>query len=139
MSQTSCGRAATVLVVEDELWLRQIFEKYLTEEGYSVFTAQSGPGALAVAASTHPQFILLDILMPGMDGLATLRELRRRGERGKVIMLTGKESTGSARQAMLLGADEYITKPFNLDLIKSVLEETRSAEAHAPATPACAP
>jgi DNA-binding response OmpR family regulator len=76
-----------------------------------------------MAAEASPDLILLDIVMPGLDGVATLRELRKRGHRSPVIMLTAQGTLQTAREAMMLGAYDYITKPFNLDFLKSVLRE----------------
>ncbi len=112
-----------VMVVDDEPRICQLFEKILGEEGYDVVTATSGERALALAAEMSPDVILLDIVMPGMDGVATLRELRRRDQRSPVIMLTAQGTVETAREAMMLGAYDYITKPFNLEFLKSVLRE----------------
>jgi len=114
---------ATVMVVDDEPRVCQLFEKILSEEGYRVLTASGGERALAMAAEASPDLILLDIVMPGLDGVATLRELRKLGHRSPVIMLTAQGTLQTAREAMMLGAYDYITKPFNLDFLKSVLRE----------------
>lgn len=113
----------TVMVVDDEPRVCQLFEKILREEGYQVLTATSGRQALVLAQEAKPPVILLDIVMPEMDGVATLRELRRRGHWGAVIMLTAQGTLQTAREAMMLGAYDYITKPFNLEFLKSVLRE----------------
>ncbi|MDD5309185.1 MAG: response regulator [Deltaproteobacteria bacterium] len=114
---------ATVMVVDDEPRVCRLFEKVLTEEGYRVLTASGGEQALVLAAEAGPDIILLDIVMPGLDGVATLRELRKRGHLSPVIMLTAQGTLKTAREAMMLGAYDYITKPFNLDFLKSVLRE----------------
>jgi DNA-binding response OmpR family regulator len=119
----STNAAAVVMVVDDEPRVGQLFEKVLSEEGYRVVTATSGQRALALAAEVRPDLILLDIVMPGLDGVAILRELRRRGHEGTVIVLTAQGTLQTAREAMTLGAYEYITKPFNLDFLKSILRE----------------
>lgn len=113
----------TVMVVDDEARVCQLFEKILGEEGYQVITATSGERALALAGEVRPDVIVLDIVMPGMDGLATLRELRKRGQQSLVVMLTAKGTARTAREAMILGAYDYITKPFNLEFLKSVIRE----------------
>ena len=112
-----------VMVVDDEPRICQIFERVLGEEGYRVVTAASGEQALALAAEASPDLIVLDIVMPGMDGVATLRELRKRGHRAAVIMLTAQGTVETAREAMTLGAWDYVTKPFNLEFLKTVLRE----------------
>ena len=113
----------TVMVVDDEPRVCELFEKVLSEEGYRVLCASGGEQALALTAEASPDLILLDIVMPDFDGVATLRELRKRGLRSPVIMLTAQGTLQTAREAMMLGAYDYITKPFNLDFLKSVLRE----------------
>jgi len=113
----------TIMVVDNEPHACQLFEKILREEGYEVVTAGTGPQALALAEQARPQLILLDLVMPELDGLATLRELRRRGQFCTVIMLTVQGTLQTAREAMLLGAYDYITKPFNLEFLKAVVRE----------------
>jgi len=76
-----------------------------------------------LAAEAEPDLILLDIVMPSLDGVATLRELRSQGHQGPVIMLTAQGRLQTAREAMMLGAYDYVTKPFNLAFLKSVLRE----------------
>jgi len=110
-----------VLVVDDELRVLELFQKVLREEGYEVLTAEDGLRALAVAAEARPDLIVLDVVMPGLDGMATLRALRERGIPCDVVMVTAQGSLKTARQAMVLGAHDYITKPFDLELLKWVL------------------
>ncbi|HVE82626.1 MAG TPA: response regulator [Myxococcales bacterium] len=114
---------ATILVVDDDPAICRLFQKVLREEGYQVVTASGGRQALALAAQEHPGLILLDIMMPGLDGVATLKALRSQGHQEPVVMLTGQGTLQTAREAMLLGAYDYITKPFDVELIKGVLRE----------------
>jgi len=114
---------ATIMVVDDEPRACRLLEKILREENYQVMAATSGRQSLALAAEVHPQLIVLDIVMPDMDGVATFRELRRLGHLGTVIMLTAQGTLQTAREAMMLGAYDYITKPFNLEFLKSVVRE----------------
>lgn len=114
---------ATVMVVDDEPGVGLLFEKILSEEGYRVVVATSGRRALALAAAAPPDIILLDIVMPGLDGMATLRELRQQHHLGTVILLTAHGTLSTAREAMALGAFDYITKPFRLEFLKAVLRE----------------
>ena len=138
--QETASPQVTVMVVDDEPRVCRLFDKILREEGYAVVTASSGRQALALAAEARPKLILLDIVMPGMDGVATLRELRRRGHRAAVIMLTAQGTLQTAREAMMLGAYDYITKPFNLEFLKSVLREgLRDPWHHGRRESACAP
>ena len=114
---------ATVLVVDDEPRVGLLFEKILSEEGYQVATATGGRQALAMAAAAPPDIILLDIVMPDLDGMATLRELRQQQHLGTVILLTAHGTLRTAREAMALGAFDYITKPFRLEFLKAVLRD----------------
>lgn len=130
----------TVLVADDEPAVCQFFQKVLGEEGYRVLVAMSGRQALGLAEAADPDLILLDVVMPDLDGVETLRELRRRGYGGTVIMLTAQGTLHTARQAMTLGAYDYITKPFELEFLKSVLREGLLMGRHGgPRKPMCAP
>jgi DNA-binding response OmpR family regulator len=114
---------ATLMIVDDDPRACQLFAKILREEGYQVVTATGGAQAVALAAEAKPQLILLDIVMPELDGIATLRELRRHNHVCPVIMLTVQGTLQTARAAMILGAYDYITKPFDLELLKSVIRD----------------
>jgi DNA-binding response OmpR family regulator len=111
------------MVVNDEPRVCRLLEEILSEEGYRVVSATSCARALTIAAETRPELILLEIVTPGLDGVAILRELRQRGHESAVIVLTAQGTLQTAREAMTLGAYDYITKPFNLDFLKSVLRE----------------
>jgi len=113
----------TVMVVHHELRFCRLLTEVLSEEGYRVIPASSGPSALAMAAAEAPDLILLDSVMPSLDGVAILRQLRQQGHEGTVIMLTAQGTLQNAREAMLLDAYDYITKPFTMDFLKSVLRE----------------
>lgn len=140
MSTTERARSGiTVMVVDDEPQICQLFETILREEGYRVVTARSGRDAVVLASEAHPDLILLDIVMPEMDGVATLRTLRRRGHRGVVIMLTAQGTLQTAREAMRLGAYDYVTKPFNLEFLKSVLRGALEARGEGRGDRPCAP
>lgn len=113
----------TVLVVDDELPIHRLFARLFAREGVQVLAAPDGEAALAAAAAAHPALILLDLNLPGMDGLDTLRALRAAGESAHVVILTGQATLPSAREAMRLGAYDYITKPFNPDFVRAVLRK----------------
>ena len=114
-----------VLVVDDEETMRDIFCQTLKPLGYQVFTARSGKEALSTCHRESPDIILLDIRMPGLDGIETLQQIRKIDPHkgSAVIMLTGHGDIDTARQAMQLGAYDYVTKPFNLKFICSLFEE----------------
>jgi len=119
----------TVLVVDDEKGVCDILKKILLQDGYEIYTVTSGARALLLMKGKPADLVLLDIMMPGMDGIETLRKLRDFNQDVVVIILTAYGTLGTAREAMELGAYDYITKPFNAEFVKSMvregLEETR--------------
>jgi DNA-binding response OmpR family regulator len=103
----------TVLVVDDKLNVRELISEYLTEQGYRVVDARDGREALLVAKRENPDLILLDIMMPEMDGYDFLRQYRR--DRGTpVIILTARVGESDAVLGLELGADDYVLKPFRM-------------------------
>jgi len=109
------GNCNTVLLVEDEEHIRLVVEYNLRHDGFEVYIAENGPGALEVARKVVPDAILLDWMLPGMDGLEVLTELKhdKTTEHIPVFMLTAKGMPSDINRALELGADDYITKPFN--------------------------
>ena len=122
----------TILVVDDEEIMREILETLLTREGYEVRLASSGEEGLELARALPFDAAIVDIMMPGMDGIATLDELKRIDEDLAVIIITAYASVESAISAMKSGAFDYITKPFKND---EVLVVVRNAHGAAPAGP----
>jgi len=114
-----------VLVVDDEEMIRDVVSTSLKSRGYQTLKANSGKEAITFCHQNPPDVILLDIRMPDLDGIETLRLIREIDPYNKsvVIMLTGHGDINTARQAMQLGAYDYVTKPFNLKFIHSLLEE----------------
>ncbi len=111
-----------ILVVDDEALIRNLLEKVLTKEGYQVLLAPDGPEALEIINAQKVDIVVCDVAMPKMNGLELLKNLKRiRPEIGVVIM-TGNGETNTVRDALLLGADEYITKPFESFEMKLVVE-----------------
>ncbi|OEU73358.1 MAG: hybrid sensor histidine kinase/response regulator [Desulfuromonadales bacterium C00003107] len=110
-----------ILVVDDEALILDLAVMLLSIRGYEVITAESGEECLAKAELEKPSLVLLDYMMPGMDGMTTLREMRRRFPDTYVIMLTGKGNEQIAVEVMKAGAADYILKPFsNQDLIDRI-------------------
>jgi two-component system response regulator PilR (NtrC family) len=122
-------RNGTILVVDDEEIMREILETLLTREGYEVRLASSGTEGLEMARATPFDAAIVDIMMPGLDGIATLDELKRIDEDLAVIIITAYASVGSAISAMKSGAFDYIAKPFKneevLVVVRNAMERRR--------------
>ena len=101
-----------ILVVDDEPAILDTVRAYLAAEGYMVQTASDGPGALKLAHTFQPNVIILDILLPGLDGLAVLQRLRQESA-VYVLLLTAKTHETDKVVGLTVGADDYVTKPFS--------------------------
>jgi len=104
-----------LLVVEDDAHVREAVARALRFEGYDVHTAVDGNEALVRAIELEPDAILLDVLMPGTDGLAVCRRLRERGDQTPILMLTARHEVNDRVAGLDAGADDYLVKPFALD------------------------
>jgi DNA-binding response OmpR family regulator len=117
----------TILVVDDEEAIAEAVRARLENEGYRVLVAHDGPQALAVAAEEHPQLVVLDLMLPGMDGLEVCSELQR-DRWVPVLMLTARTEESDKIAGFAVGADDYLTKPFNprelVARVKSVLRRS---------------
>lgn len=102
-----------ILVIDDEPSIVNLVQAYLKPEGYEVFTANDGPSGLKAARAFKPDLIVLDVMLPGMDGLELLTKLRRESE-VYVIMLTARTEETDKIVGLSVGADDYVTKPFSL-------------------------
>ncbi|MFG1754813.1 response regulator transcription factor [Streptosporangium sandarakinum] len=109
------GGAARVLVVDDEPALREALQSSLEFEGYRVGVAPDGQEALAVLAREPYELVLLDVMMPRLDGLTACRRLRAAGNHVPVLMLTARDAVGDRVSGLDAGADDYLVKPFELD------------------------
>lgn len=120
----------TVLVVDDEPEIVRLVRDYLKRAGFAVATAADGPSALQAARSARPDIVVLDLGLPGMDGLDVARELRRDGEL-PIIMLTARTEEADRVAGLELGADDYVSKPFSprelVARVRAVLRRTDSA------------
>jgi two-component system alkaline phosphatase synthesis response regulator PhoP len=123
---------ARILLVDDELVIVETVRAYLEVEGYMVQTASDGPGALTLARSFHPDIIVLDLMLPGLDGLEVLRRLRQRSD-VYVLLLTAKAHETDKVVGLTMGADDYVTKPFSprelVARVKALLRRGRSSGA----------
>lgn len=106
-----------ILYADDDPDLRVVVADGLSMEGYDVHTAADGVEAMEAMAQTAFDLVLLDIKMPRMDGLAVLREMRRRGLRTRVVMVTGVDDYAVAIEATKLGATDYVAKPYDMDKV----------------------
>ena len=126
--------AFKILLVDDDPNIRQLLNLYLTKEGYSVDMAERGDTALNMFRQNPPGLMLLDVMLPGMDGWQVLREVRKVSNI-PIIMLTAKDETFDKVLGLELGADDYIVKPFDpkevTARIKAVLRRFNSGEAPA--------
>ena len=106
----------SILVVDDDQDLVNLLKRILEKEGYRVTTAFDGDSALAILQKHRPNLIILDIMMPGIDGLEVLAHVRQRYDI-PVIMLTAKREPTYAHDAFGAGADDYVTKPFSAAIL----------------------
>ena len=105
----------TVLLAEDDRAIRHALERALTLEGYEVTAVADGVEALAQAHKTPPDILLLDVMMPGIDGLQVCRVLRAEGDRTPILMLTALVETADRIAGLDAGADDYVVKPFDVE------------------------
>jgi DNA-binding response OmpR family regulator len=110
-----------ILVVDDEIHVVRLLQKFLTSKAYEVYTATNGLEAIQKVKDVRPHIVLLDILMPGMGGIDTLKEIKKINSKIVVIMVTAVIDEELAKRAIQLGADEYIIKPFDLNYIETCL------------------
>jgi two-component system, OmpR family, alkaline phosphatase synthesis response regulator PhoP len=119
---------ATILLVDDEPRIIQLVRDYLEHGGFTVLVASDGPAALRSARTGRPDLVVLDLSLPGMDGLDVARSLRRDGE-VPIIMLTARTDESDKLIGLELGADDYLTKPFSpKELVARVRAVLRRAE-----------
>ena len=110
-------RPMQVLVVEDEQRMAELLRQGLEEEGHTVVVAANGPDGLAIA-ETHPfDVIVLDVMLPGMDGFTVAKRLRAVRNQTPVLMLTARDAQQDVVQGLNLGADDYLVKPFSFEVL----------------------
>jgi two-component system response regulator MtrA len=116
-----------LLIVEDDPSLREVIRLGLEGEGFRVAAAEDGPSALLAFASQSPDLVLLDVMLPGLDGFAVCRELRK-VSLVPIVMLTARSSTSDVVGGLEAGADDYVTKPFEFpELIARIRSVLRRA------------
>lgn len=120
-----------ILVVDDEPAIVNLIQAYLKPEGYEVFTASDGLAGLKAARAFKPDLIVLDVMLPGMDGLELLTRLRRESQ-AYVILLTARTEETDKIVGLSVGADDYVTKPFSpRELVARIKAALRRAQAGA--------
>jgi two-component system OmpR family response regulator len=130
---------ATVLVVDDETNIVELLSVRLKFQGFEVYTASNGSAALDKAREVRPDAVILDVMMPGMDGFGVLRRLRADGIDAPALFLTARDSLQDKIAGLTLGGDDYVTKPFSLEEVvarlrvilrrsgRGAVEESRSS------------
>ena len=123
---------ARLLVVDDEPNIRELLSASLRYAGFEVATAADGQQALALADSFRPDLLVLDVMMPGLDGFGVVRRLRQSGRHTPVLFLTARDAAEDKVSGLTLGGDDYVTKPFSLDevlaRIRAVLRRSAGAQ-----------
>ena len=137
MGSAGLGR---ILIVDDELSVREVLSEYFVEQGDAVESAGGGEEALALVQRSTPDLVLLDVRMPGIDGVETLRRIRGIAPEVSVIMVTANEDVGLARETLKLGALDYVAKPFDFVYLERAimagLAQTGAGGGATPAAPA---
>ena len=126
------ARAPVVLVVDDEASIREVVRRYLQADGVEVFEAEDGPTALKMFEAHRPDVVVLDVMLPGLDGIEVLRRLRTRSD-VYVVMLTARTEETDRLIGLSVGADDYVSKPFSprelVARVKALLRRPHMAEA----------
>ncbi len=133
MGAVNSSTSATILVVDDDRAIRESLDRALALEGYRVVTATDGALALDLIAAETPDVVVLDLMMPNVDGLTVCRRLRARRDRTPILMLTARTETSDRVSGLDAGADDYLPKPFDLDellaRIRALLRRTKDESA----------
>lgn len=112
-----------ILVVDDELFVRELLLEFLSSEGYEVALADSGEQAVRLAQTQAVDVVLLDLKMPGIDGIETLKRMRESDPNTLAIIMTGYPTIESSIEALRYGAQDYVIKPFKLNDLKASIEK----------------
>lgn len=108
-----------ILVVDDQAHIRRLYEYTLEKNGYQPFTAGDGAEALRLMENTHIDLVILDLMMPTMDGYTFLRTMRESGSNIPVLIITARDSAADVRKAFTLGTDDFMVKP--VDEVEMIL------------------
>jgi two-component system alkaline phosphatase synthesis response regulator PhoP len=130
---------ATILVVDDDPKIRELLRLYVAREGHRVIHAGDGPEALEAAARLRPDLVLLDVMLPGLDGFEVCRRLRDDGAEMPILLLTARSGDSDKVIGLDIGADDYIVKPFSpRELMARVRAQLRRHRPRSPDDPALA-
>ncbi|WP_127357205.1 response regulator transcription factor [Actinacidiphila soli] len=129
---TQTENPARILIVDDEPAVREALTRSLEFEGYEVDTAKDGMDALHQLETEHPDLILLDVMMPVLDGLAAARRIRAKGDTVPILMLTARDAVGDRIVGLDNGADDYLPKPFAGDELLARVRALLRRSAHLP-------
>lgn len=122
MTEVASGPGAKILVVDDEENIRELLSVSLKFQGYEVATAANGPAALDRCRTVKPDALVLDVMMPGMDGFGLLRRLRADGVDAPALFLSARDSVEDKINGLTIGGDDYVTKPFSLEEVVARLQ-----------------
>jgi len=121
----------TILIIEDDQGILKFLKRGLSYEGYQILVAEDGESGLQTAEEEEPDLVILDIMLPGMDGLEVCRQLRNEGDT-PILMLTAKDQTSDRVTGLDMGADDYMVKPFEfrelLARIRALLRRTKPTQ-----------
>lgn len=126
---TESGR---MLIVDDEEPVREVLRDYFIEQGYAVIATADGEAALAAFARERPDVVLLDVRMPGLDGLQVLKRLRESDPDVAVIMVTANDDVAIARETLSVGAFDYVAKPFDFEHLSQTVMTAITRSARSP-------
>lgn len=125
------GMSGTILVVDDEPSIVELIRFHLEAAGFQVLTAHTGPEALELTQSAQPVMLVLDVMLPGLDGFEVCRRLRAQGNQVPILMLTARADEVDRVLGLEFGADDYLTKPFSpremVARVKAILRRSQSA------------
>jgi two-component system OmpR family response regulator len=132
VTDTVSAPEATLLVVEDEPNIRELLATSLRFAGFAVSVAADGQSAITSASENNPDLVVLDVMLPDMDGFEVTRRLRESGRQLPIVFVTARDSIHDKIKGLTVGGDDYVTKPFSLEevvaRIRAVLRRTRGGE-----------
>lgn len=120
-SHLKTNKSKTVLIIDDEKSIRDVLESFFEENGYTALTANDGREGIAAFKANQTDLVITDIVMPRVEGIGTIRQIRKMSRTVKIIAMTGYVDS-YLTEAVTLGADDSINKPFNTDTLTAVID-----------------